>query len=208
MTDHPNQDWVEVRSILDRWHEQGSRVLNNGAELICHVPHVAPEAWFHTLYAPLTEADIKLLEADLGVQLPLHLSSLYCRTNGLKAFSDELAVYGLRRNYIRTGDDARQPYEVREPNTYFSLPGWQRGQCLVVGSYREDASPVLYPNRSGSEIARVDRGTGEVLARWPSLWVWLRKELERLATLYDERGRRIAEMHPGVRPTRAAEEKG
>lgn len=192
MIDDTNQEWVEFRAVLDRWRELGSRVLSNGAELICPVPHVAPEAWFHCVYPPLAETDVQVLEADLGCRLPPDLKALYRCSNGLNVFSDAVRVYGHRRNYKRSGDDAWQPYEIRDSNSRSAPAGWQRGDYLIVGGYKQDGSHLLYPNTEQPSVARVDRATGQVMARWPSLWSWLKEEVGRLATLYDADGRKLS----------------
>lgn len=48
-----------VVTQIESYEPLGARVLDDGARLIGHVPHVAPEAWFHQIYAPISETQIR-----------------------------------------------------------------------------------------------------------------------------------------------------
>src|SRR5258706_14700655 len=94
----------DVLQILRDSRVPGRRTLPNGTELIGRVPHVAPQAWFHTIYGPLSEEGIAEIERILEKPLPTILKRFFTLANGLNVYSDELAIYGLRSDYSRTGD--------------------------------------------------------------------------------------------------------
>ena len=175
--------------VIEAARHLGSRTLEDGTELIGHVPHVAPEAWLHIIYAPLSQARVEDVSIQIGRPVAKEYQSFLQRMNGLSLFSGELSLFGLRSDFRRTGDAVRQPFSIRTPNTV-ERPRDADEALVFIGSYFDDGS-MLYIDPHTSEVHRCSRTSVESLNRWKSFFVFLDSEAERLATLFDVEGRMI-----------------
>jgi hypothetical protein len=178
----------EVYRITDVARAFGYRALPNGTELVGHVPHIAPQAWFHQRFAPLSELDIMALEAQLGMQLPPVLRTFYAHYNGLGLFAYELSVHGRRHTYERTGDAVWQPFDLADLNGYGRFRR-RPPQQLLLSRYRRDGA-WLYLDTTTGNVYRENALSSQVEHEWPSFEVMLVAEVQRLVLLFDEQGRR------------------
>lgn len=186
--------------VVSRAEHMGERTLSNGVRLIGHVPHMAPEAYFHVTYPPLNEGQIDSLEKAIGRELPFELRAFYHKTNGVKLFGYSLSIDGLRHSYVRVGDEAWQPYSIVTPNTIERPPDADES-LVFIGGYRWDGSQLcMTPN--SPVVYRCQFGTAKVLNKWSSFDEMLTSEVNRLSTLFDEKGRKI----DADAPTAPAEE--
>jgi hypothetical protein len=182
--------------ILRRSPVAGRRTLRDGTELIGHVPHVAPEAWFHEIYAGLGSEDI--LEIERLVLMPLSpaIKSFFSCANGLNLYSDALAIHGLRRTYERTGDAARQPYHIETANVD-ERPRSAPKSALFLGSYSWDGSGV-YVDSATQRVFRCHRRDCKAFNEWSSFIDFLEAEVNRLGALFDIMGRKRNPSLPTV----------
>jgi hypothetical protein len=81
---------------LKKWEGNGFQVLSNGTILLCKVPHIAPQAWFHRLYTKLPQEKIFQLENKLTNSIPEDLKDFLSNFNGLNIFSDSLSIWGVK----------------------------------------------------------------------------------------------------------------
>ncbi len=193
-----NEKFNKIQSRLMEYEKYGKRILLNQTLLICHVPHVAPEAWLNTIYHPLEEDKIELIEKKLDITLPDDLRDFYTFANGINIYSGSMNVYGYHTPlYYREGDDAIQPYDVIEINK--DERKWMPEKYFIFGSYRWDGSKMIY--NLGSKNAKVYRyhhKEGQLLNEWESLWEWLSSETERLSAIYDEKGVKFEPKIPTI----------
>jgi hypothetical protein len=180
-----------VSRVVEQARSFGFRQLPNGAKLYGHVPHVAPEAWLHQLYAPLSEHDILSLEKTLGQTIPDDFREFVRHTNGISLFSGSLSIYGKRISYARSGDEAWQPFCIVTANT-LDRPAHATSRQIVVGSYRNDGSLVFLDVNDGIAFRTKSRSR-EVLNRWTNLWAMLIDETCRLAGLFDACGHKLTD---------------
>jgi hypothetical protein len=183
-----------VISIMESYRHLGERVLDNGTRLIGRVPHVAPEARLQLVFAPLTAADIAIVEEEIGMTVPGVFSEFLQRCNGIRLFSDRLNIDGLRRSFARSGDAVWQPFSIRTPNVD-ERPRGALDTFFFVGGYGADGSR-LYIDSSDMRVYRCKQRDAKALNEWPSFQVMLQSEAERLATLFDHEGRRIDSSQP------------
>ena len=174
---HPS--FLAIQRKLDEARLLGSRTLANGAQLIGHVPHVAPQAYLHTIYAPLDEPEISSIEQQLGRKLPEDFRDFLRTTNGLKVFSDSLSIDGLRKNYIRTGDEAIQPYCITTPNIY-ERPANAPSQCIFIGGHSHNGH-LIYIDALTNKVHRCRRTSSKSLESWPDFWTMLTAEVDRIS---------------------------
>jgi SMI1 / KNR4 family (SUKH-1) len=177
----------ELLNLLNSARAFGFQRLETGVELIGHVPHVAPQAYFHQLYPPLTSDEIDALENRLRLPFPLDFRDLLLHTNGMTLFSSHLRVFGARFSYVRQGLNAWQPLGIEQPNIQ-ERPADAPSDALFIGSYFWDGSRI-YMTGSPAMAIRARRGSSVPLNSWPGLWEMLISEARRLAALFDDKGR-------------------
>ncbi len=183
--------------VVDRWRHLDARRLDDGTELIGRVPHVAPEAWLHVLYAGLTTGDIDDLEKEIGRKITASLARFLKRHNGLNLFSGALSIDGLRSGNKRT-PAVRQPFSMRVPNTH-ERPKDAKESALFIGGYSTDGS-LLYIDVADGRAHRCARESAEPLNSWNDLFDMLVRESVRISGLFDNQGRKLRENMPTTPP--------
>ena len=174
-----------VRTLACEASVFGYRRLENGTELFGHVPHVAPEAWLHELFAPLVDDELAKLELSLGRPLPDDYAEWLRLCNGGHFFSMALSFDGLRRTNSRD-PEAREPFALETPNLY-ERPDDAPEDALFFGFYRADGSH-LYLGGDG-KVYRCARDSAKPLNDWDDFAAAVISELERLRDLFDQEGR-------------------
>ncbi|MFC1926048.1 SMI1/KNR4 family protein [Chloroflexota bacterium] len=192
--------WNKILEILHRWKPLGFKEVMTGAKLIGHIPAVAPEAWLHCVYSPLNIESIKEIERRLDMPLPISLIILYSFTNGMNLFSDSISIWGVRENYIRTGDAVWQPYDLVDMNLPCERPRDANKSIVFIGGYNWDGSSLYYDAKASSPeaIYRCSRDSVIPLNQWTDLWAMLEEEIVRLSCLYGEDGLAINPDTPTI----------
>jgi hypothetical protein len=178
-------DFKFILDKLNQWKQGGEEVLKNGTVLICKVPHIAPKAWFHIKYAPLTLNQISEMEQDLSNDFPVEVKQFLLTSNGLNIFSDSLSIYGKRTSYSRNVDEAKQPYDLVDLHN--EVAEYLPKNYIVIGSYSWDGSHIVC-DLNLNTIHRCEQDSGKILNTWNSLSDFLREEIARLTKLFDEYG--------------------
>jgi hypothetical protein len=183
-----------VVNIMEANGNLGVRVLPNGTRLIGHVPHVAPEAWLHLLFPPLSAAQVQNIERDIGNSLPNVFSAFLLKANGLSLFSGSLSIDGLRFSHERSGDAVWQPFSIITPNVT-ERPRSSKASFVFIGGYRCDGS-LLYIDKATSNVFRCKSKSAKAINEWPSFGAMLVAETQRLSVLFDAAGRKIDPKRP------------
>jgi hypothetical protein len=176
----------ELAAIISAATALGEKSCQDGSRLIGHVPHVAPEAWLHQIFSPLSATGLSGLEQGLGKKVPQQVASHLLEANGCNLFSCSLSIMGHRTNYSRTGEGAIQPFSIIPPNT-IERPKNDDLQRFYFGSYDWDGSLVFVTGESNT-VYRCDRRSREVTNKWASVSDFISSESDRLATLFDSKG--------------------
>lgn len=180
--------WSAVHVILDKWRTKGVKRQRNGTELICPVPHIAPQAWLHEVYASISVDRLRSLTV-LGRPLSRELREFYALANGFYLFSGSFILYGFIEQMSRT-PDLRQPFSLIDHNSPAQHPRQRPPDVLLVGSLVMDGDDELIlgalPN---GIIVGLDRTLGAERTSWGSLNALLVGEIERVASRFDEEGR-------------------
>ena len=192
-----NNNLKYILSVLNKYEGGGKRELENGTKLICHVPHLAPEAWLHEIYVNLSEKQINELENNIPVPLPTDYREFLKICNGINIFSDSLYVLGVRDSYSRKGDEAIQPYDIVRSN--MERPKGCPDSWLFFGGYSWDGTRVMFDLSEGTENNKVylcARRSTEILYEWNDFWSWLSDETDRISKLFDLNGVELDEDAP------------
>ncbi len=188
--------WGRILETLASYESLGTRRLDNGTRLIGHVPHVAPEAWFHQIFAPLDALGIEHLGQELGHEIPAVLADFFLKANGIRIFSGHLYLCGRRSNYSRQGEAAWQPFSILTPNQ-FERPRNARPTHLFIGGYGPDGS-LLYLDGGDLSVSRCSARSAKPLHHWTGFEAMLESEVQRLSTFFDRDGKL---KNPGTRTT-------
>ena len=184
-----NRSFQEILESLKKWENAERKVLTNGTELLCHVPHVAPEAWLHIIYSGLSSDQINEFEQNFPIIFPKEYKEFLLEANGINIFSDSLSIWGLRESYQRTGEGAIQPYDLLSLND--ERPKGCPNTWLFFGSYSWDGTRVMFDLGEGSEhnkVYRCARRSTQIIQEWSSFKEWLDSEIKRLLQLFDAKG--------------------
>lgn len=179
--------WSQFRGVLEQWAPLGICMTASGARLIGHVPHVAELAYLHSLYPGLSPAELDDLVGRMCRPIPMPYAAFLRLTNGAKLFSGSLALSGLRRNYVRNTEQARQPYALEIDNMEHR-PGDAPQDAFIIGGYSYDGS-LLWIDQDLRVHRSAQACCYPILNTWSSFDEMLLAEVDRLATLFDKSGR-------------------
>lgn len=182
-------DFEEIYGLLRKWILKGQRTLPNGTQILCPVPHVAPQAWLHEIYAGLSESEISEYEEKFPFPFPSAYREFLHYANGINVFSDSFRICGLRTSYCRIGDEAIQPYDLLLSNQ--QRPRGCPDEWFFFGSYRWDGTRLFFDLSylaNQNKVYRSAMKTPDIIQEWPDFWGFIKSEIKRLELLYDENG--------------------
>lgn len=193
------KEWEELILMLDKYSALGERVMPNGARLIGHVPHVAPLAYLHTIYPPLNLEELCQVEKTIGRKIGNSLADFYKITNGVKLFSGELTIDGLRTDNSRSIESSlSQPFDIGTVNVD-ERPAFAEDDMIFIGGYKDDGS-LLYMRYGGNDVFRCSQTSKAPLNHWTSIVDLLLSESKRFVDLFDESGKLFDEEKSTVPP--------
>jgi hypothetical protein len=178
-----------ILDALRKYEYLGTQKLNDGTELIGRAPHIAPMAWLHTIYMPLSNEEIMELESRVQQRIPSSYKNFLLISNGLNVFNTTLSLYGLRRNYKRTVDDVWQPFDIILPNTV-EKPSNADNNNFIIGSYDWDGS-YIYIDKTSNKVFLCEREDATPLFEWENFELMLDSEIIRISKLFDNEGKEI-----------------
>jgi len=181
-------DLTTLHEVVAEGRRLGERRLGNGTELIGHVPHVAPEAWLHILFAPIEAQGVSAIRDALSHSLPSDYLEFLQVHNGLRLFSGDLWMGGHRKNYARSGDFMWQPFcVVQENREYESI---EDGGEFIIGGEERTGATIRYRIKDGGIFKYNQRGKKPTCG-WESLECMLSSEVSRLSLCFDSSGKRV-----------------
>lgn len=172
--------------LISEYDEKDRYTTSNGTILLKNVPQVAPLAYLHYLYSPLSKEQVDSLEEKFAYQLPEEIRRFFQEMNGINIFSGSLYINGLRTDLSRTTEAViQQPYDIVFPN----LQGhdYRLKNIIYLGAYGYDCSLIGYNVEDGS-IHRQLKTSKEKINNWRSITEFLSMEYLRLQGLVDENG--------------------
>ena len=171
------------------------------SDLYYHVPSIAPYAYLHTIYAPVTVDALATFAA--GLEIPDEWISFLKIQNGAEMFSNALSLYGVNDPHQlidRSANYSQAAFSLLKVNGHSVLAGFP--DYLQIGNYGYNAARLLLSRRDGL-IRVVSRSGSETLASWPKLETYFSDELGRLSSLYSSSGILLVEKRLTV-PSRSA----
>ncbi|MCW3122348.1 MAG: / family protein [Flavipsychrobacter sp.] len=185
----------QVKETLYQYKYLGEKILSTDVILIGKAPHIAPQAWLHCLFPPLSYKDVELLEREAQHNIPMpYKEFLLCFGNGISIFN-AFNLYGLRKILSRTTDEAIwQPFSLDTPNT-IERPKNAKDEYLFIGGYNWDGS-LLYIDGMTCKVYYCLKRDATPLYEWNSFEEMLVGEVKRIQKHFDKEGRRIDKSVP------------
>ena len=170
--------------------DQGWAVAKESASasLYKHTPWVAPEAYLHWLFKPVTPRALEETRTLLAIrdEWPDFLSI----QNGAMLYSDSLSIFGAVESGTllnRNSPHDLGPYSLLDQKRKSAGFG---DDAIIIGTYPYDGSQVVLRNNDGAVIVFSKIGSTYKTGRaWNSATRWITEELGRLKTLFDSSGK-------------------
>ena len=183
----------DVLTMISRWSPKGEQLLSSGVRLVCPVPHVAPEAWLHVLFPPLTKPEIEEMEKQLHALLPDDFKNFLLSANGLEMFAYTISIWGIRKSLERAGDEAWQPFNLTSHNDEADRPDGSPDAVIYFASTNGGDSWCFFEfDENNYRVGKTDRDNFQPTAYWPNFDAWLRDEMESIETVFDSEGRMLS----------------
>ncbi|MGZ3759793.1 MAG: SMI1/KNR4 family protein [Mucilaginibacter sp.] len=180
---------IDILNFLNSYRLLGEKRLENGTYLIGKAPHIAPNAWLHSIYSGLNLNEIKELEKVLDKPIPDCYRSFLEKSNGLKIFNTTFCLDGLRRSFSRGFEDVWQPFDIRTPNMS-ERPKNAIDCFFFIGGYDWDGS-LLYIDIQTQKVHLCHRDNAASLYEWNDFEAMLESEILRIINLFDSQGKEI-----------------
>lgn len=186
-------------AILEKYKALGMEyVPQTGATLIGRASHIGSEAWLNAIYDPITESDVEEMEKSMGRVVPVQYKDflLNC-SNGLNIVSTTLCLFGYRKMIGRDIVASRQPFDLVTLNRYKSeRPQNATSDLFFFGGYDWDGSQVYLTNDGKVHFCTREDSTS--LKEWNSIDDFITSEINRIYTIFDDRGIEIDESAPTI----------
>ncbi|HWB93839.1 MAG TPA: SMI1/KNR4 family protein [Puia sp.] len=180
----------DVFRILKSYSYLGEMKADNGTLLIGKAPHIAPLAWLHRIFAPLTNAQIDGLGIKLGMNIPSSYRNFLKHSNGLGVFNTNLCLYGLRTINNRTIEASYQPFDILDVNV-LERPMNSKNSFLYIGSYSWDLSRLYIDADTNKVYLSSSRDNATPKYEWINFDTMLETEIKRIITLFDDKGVKV-----------------
>lgn len=172
-----NQDpEIMIDYVLELARPKGERHLDNGTALVEPAPDIAPMAWRHLIYAPMTSADMAEIEGKLHQRFPDQMRRFYKYHNGISLFAHGLDVWGKRYNWARTGDAVWQPFDIVTLNRPGGRPKNSPYEVVFFGTTDRSENWVYFHSPTGI-IGKTGRNIFNERETWSEFDTWLAAEI-------------------------------
>jgi hypothetical protein len=175
---------------LQPWRMLGFQKFEDGTTLIGRVPHVAPEAWFHMIFAPLRQEDLESVKSRLGTFGNFPFLSTFEQFNGFNLFSSNCFLFGLRTSYKRDGS-VFQPWDIITHHFEARAKGLPE-ELLLIGGSKAIEGGVAFAQAPDGQVVALEKGNNWIETyRWASAECFILDEVHRLNVLFDTAGKEI-----------------
>lgn len=181
--------WLDEQ-LRERYDPLGSVEGENGAYQTGHVPHVAPYAYLCSRYAGLDGNGVRDAENEAERYIPEPYKELLRHMNGARILGVSLHG-GIRGSVDRSGVGIGQPISIWYQNAVERpdyIPVGHLGIGAINGQWSSQGH--LYLTSSG-EVELYNAKFDMIGARWSSLSDFLKDEIPRRFSIYDDEGREI-----------------
>ena len=183
--------------LIERYNHLGVEyVPETGATLIGRAPYIGSQAWLNSMYETLSEYDVVAMEKSMGRKIPAQYREflLNC-SNGLNIMNTTLCLFGHRKITGRDITASRQPFDLVTLNRYKSeRPQNATSDLFFIGGYDWDGSQIYLTDNGKVHFCSPNDCTS--LKSWNSLDDFLKSEILRIYSLFDDNGVELDENVP------------
>lgn len=183
--------------LIERYNHLGVEyVPETGATLIGRAPHIGSQAWLNSMYETLSEGDVTVMEKSMGRKIPAQYREfLLSCSNGLNIMNTTLCLFGHRKIAGRDISASRQPFDLVTLNKYKSeRPKNATPDLFFIGGYDWDGSQIYLTDNGKVHFCSPNDCTS--LKSWDSLDDFLKSEITRIHSLFDDNGVELDENVP------------
>jgi len=181
-----------ARIVRNRWDKLGHLEADGGAFATGHVPAVAPQAYLCRFYAGLSAAGLDDAEAESERYLPKQYRDFLRSFNGANIMG--IFLYGLTGGQnLREIGGVGQPISIRYQNAFYTRPDYIPEGHFGLGAMNGPrySQGHLYLTSTG-EVELINSDHDLVGERWPSFVAFLKQEVPRQLSRYDDAGQELA----------------
>ena len=176
--------FLEIQQLVLKFKHLGYTETTY-AKLYAKALHIAPQAWLHAIFKPLSVEDIMLVKNKVR-SLPKFYEDFLKLSNGFSIYGSTLSFYGLRKSHERTFESTWQPYDLLDMNNW-DKPINSTGNEFFFAAYDWDGSYVYY-DYLDYKIKRCSSNSIEPLNIWDSFEEYLAIEISRIRKLFNTSG--------------------
>jgi hypothetical protein len=163
----------------------GYKILNDGTELFGNDKDIAPQAWLHQIYPPLTNIEIIRIEELIGQNLPDSLINFYNEMNGCSVFVRQLTINGLRKNISGSIESSWQPFSIETLNKY-ERPINAKKEYIFIGFYSSSGN-IVYIDSNNEKVTICGVENADPIAIYENLFHFLLEEFTAIFTLNESK---------------------
>lgn len=197
MSDEDASEVIEqlARSIRDRWDKLGFLESDGGAFATGHTPAVAPYAYLCRFFTGLTDAGLSDAEEESERYLPTPYREFLKSFNGARIMGISLHGSTGGQNHRDAGESIGQPISIRYQNAFYDRPDYIPEGHFGLGAMNGEwySQGHLYLTSIG-EVELINRDHDLTAAKWPSFTEFLKQEIPRQMSRYDEAGIEIKSL--------------
>lgn len=166
----------KILPLLEKSSHLGELKNEMGTRLIGHCPHIAPKAYLHVIYAPLSQAELEEFHSRTGRAVDYQLNNFLHYANGIMIYSGALRVLGYVPLQRKSDTDIyNYPSNIIIPNVSARIKGLSKG-AVIVGFYKIDGSYASI-EEDGSVVRFNTKGDGSLIQQWSGFENWLLSEI-------------------------------
>ena len=176
-----NSIFDEIKTLVNEFSINGEKRLENGTWLVSPAPEIAPKAWLHIIYKPLTLSDVNFLEEKFKKKLPVDFKTFLGQSNGLSLFGNQISIWGLRKDMARVGNEAWQPFDLLQHNAPSEVPIGSPNNLIYFGSVERGTSWLFFKINNGHySVGKTKREVYLPNLLETNFEEWLRHELRKI----------------------------
>jgi|GEM_PF-3419662 len=185
-----------VLTIRGRWDKLGCFETDDGAFATGHISDAGPHAYLCRFYAGLSDRGLDDAEAESQRYLPPSYRDFLKSFNGAR-------VMGISLHGATGGQNTRaitgigQPVSIRYQNASYTRPGFIPEGHFSLGAMNGPyySQGHLYMTSLG-EVELINRDHNMIAKTWPSFTGFLKQEIPRQMSRYDNAGRETGSVEP------------
>jgi len=178
-------DYQKIKELLLKYSYLGTMTTKLNDLRIGCAPNIARKAYLCTIFAPLTDEELKVLKNEVPYPFPPSYEEFLTQfSNGLSVMVGQFSIYGLRRRPHPEEPIAPVTYSLHLYNV-LERPRNATSDILFIGGYSANGSH-FYMRQGDPKVYYCEQWDVTPLKIWPSFEEMLTEEITRVSELFNE----------------------